>query len=172
MIGYICKACGGPAPTGVGYTMFTEDAAKASLDALETGSCGCGHSVIEAPAVGNVALSDDYMARARSAKQGAFDASENAADNLEIAQSAATVERSAPAAYRARRSAQAAAVQFGLVKVYVEAAQRLNPRECAGPGVALVGAADTSAHIADLDATDAEQVVFEDRRAARREGKV
>lgn len=172
MIGYTCKSCGGPAPTGVGYTVFTEDAAKASLDALEAGSCGCGHSIVETPAVGNVALSDDYMARARSAKQGAFDASENASDNREIAETAATVERSAPAAARARRCAHAAAVQYGLVKVYVEAAQRLNPRECAGPGVALVGAAETSVYIAEQDAADAEMFVREDRRAGRREGKV
>lgn len=172
MIGYICKACGAPAPTGVGYTVFTEEAANASLAALEAGSCGCGHSVVEAPAVGNVALSDDYMARAWSAKRAAFDASENASDSRETAEVAATVERSGPAAARARRSAVAAAVEFGLVKVYVEAAQRLNPREYAEPGVALVGAAETSAYIAEQDAADAEQFVREDRRAGRREGKV
>lgn len=172
MIGYICKNCGGPAPTGIGYTVYTEDAAEASLEALEAGSCGCGHSVAEAPAVGNSALAGDYIAQARIAEKAAFAAHEEAADELDRAQDAPTAGQSAHAADRARYHARSAAIQFGFVKVYVEAALRLDPRRWAEEGARLVSSADTSAHMADLDASDAEQVVREDRRAARLEGKV
>ena len=117
-------------------------------------------------------LAGDYMAQARIAEKAAFAAHEDAADELDRAYAAPTVEQSAPAADRARHHARVAAIQFGFVKVYVEAALRLDPRRWAEEGARLVSSADTSAHIADLDASDAEQVVCEDRRAARREGKV
>lgn len=172
MIGYICKNCAAPAPTGVGYTVHTGDAAEASLAALEFGSCGCGHSVAPTPDRGDKTLALTYIDKARIAHRNAADAAHNAEDYALGADAAPTVERSAPAAARARRVAQAADVQYGLVKVYAEAAQRLDPKRWGAYANSLVDAADTSAYLASNSAADAARIVLEDRRAGRREGRI
>ena len=42
--GYICKACNGPAPAGIGYIAEGTDAADASKN---INSCACGYSTTE-----------------------------------------------------------------------------------------------------------------------------
>lgn len=42
MTGYICKRCGGPAPTGIGYAVTGAAVAKGSAALSQ---CGCGYSL-------------------------------------------------------------------------------------------------------------------------------
>lgn len=41
MTGYICKRCGSPAPTGIGYAVSGRNAAKQSANLNQ---CRCGYS--------------------------------------------------------------------------------------------------------------------------------